>query len=254
MFRLIAILSIACFSLSFGAQAQTAPTTQTSEIEALTLRAENGDAESQYALAFMYFQGKHVPENISESMRWAHRSAEQGNMNAQGFLGANYYLGHGVPRNYTKSVNWLSKAADQGHRGAQNLLIKMFDPQGNIISPETHGLTEPSTNSARSSRDETNPVLRELKRLRADDSAIFNKKDGWTIVSGLADKSVWFFALDNHAAAPAYVKRTTVSNDGAVSIESKIKCGASKPVCDEMVQSFIALDQQIKAELHQSKN
>ena len=59
--------------------------------------AEQGNAEAQYALGFMYADGQGVPQNHAEAAKWWRLAADQGNTFAQYNLGTLYDNGHGVP-------------------------------------------------------------------------------------------------------------------------------------------------------------
>lgn len=56
-------------------------------IDALIKRAEAGDANAQYALGSMYANGKGVPQDDAEAMKWWRLAAEAGDVDAQLFLG-----------------------------------------------------------------------------------------------------------------------------------------------------------------------
>src|SRR6266480_2303878 len=47
------------------------------------IRAEQGDAKSQFQLGAMYYYGKGVAKDYVEAARWYSKSAEQGDANAQ---------------------------------------------------------------------------------------------------------------------------------------------------------------------------
>ena len=51
------------------------------------LSAEQGNADGQYELGRMYFQGQGVPQDYKEAVKWYRLSAEQGFANAQHNLG-----------------------------------------------------------------------------------------------------------------------------------------------------------------------
>jgi len=48
------------------------------EIDALRARAEQGDAPAQFALGVMYAEGRGVPQDDAEAVRWYGLAAEQG--------------------------------------------------------------------------------------------------------------------------------------------------------------------------------
>jgi TPR repeat protein len=58
--------------------------------------AEQGDADAQASLGFMYGNGQGVPQDYKEAVRWFRKAAEQGNANAQCNLGVAYDSGQGV--------------------------------------------------------------------------------------------------------------------------------------------------------------
>ena len=62
----------------------------------------------------MYANGRGVPEDDREAVKWYRAAAEQGHASAQGALGDLYYLGRGVPEDYVKAYAWLNLAAAQG--------------------------------------------------------------------------------------------------------------------------------------------
>jgi len=76
--------------------------------------AEQGNADAQLRLGLMYANGKGVPENDAEAVKWYHKAAEQGNAIAQSRLGYMYEYGNGVARNVAEAVKWYRKAAEQG--------------------------------------------------------------------------------------------------------------------------------------------
>ena len=84
--------------------------------------AEQGDAKAQFTLGVMYDNGKGVPENDAEAVKWFRKAAEQGNASAQSTLGIMYVLGIGVPEDYVKAHMWFSLAKAEGHEGAAKSL------------------------------------------------------------------------------------------------------------------------------------
>lgn len=77
-------------------------------------RAEDGDSEAQFRVAFNLQTGFKTEKNLGESMKWALRSAEKGYLAALIFLGQKFALGiGGVEKNYEEAFKWLSKAAEQ---------------------------------------------------------------------------------------------------------------------------------------------
>ena len=90
------------------------------------LLAEAGVAEAQIALGWAYANGRGVPRDIAEAVRWFRRAAEQGVANAQYALGAMYDNGQGVVQDDAEAVRWYRMAAEQGFAEAQYNLGNMY--------------------------------------------------------------------------------------------------------------------------------
>ena len=81
--------------------------------------ADQGNADAQYALGFMYARGQGVPQNYAEAAKWWRLAADQGNTFAQYNLGTLYDNGNGVPQNKAEALKWYHLAAERGNDGAQ---------------------------------------------------------------------------------------------------------------------------------------
>ncbi len=88
------------------------------KIEELHKVAEQGEAFAQTFLGNKYAEGRGVPENDREAVKWYRKAAEQGWPGAQCDLGIMYEKGEGVPEDYVRAYAWANLAAAQGHRGA----------------------------------------------------------------------------------------------------------------------------------------
>jgi predicted RNase H-like HicB family nuclease len=86
------------------------------------LAAEKGDAEAQASLGFMYFEGKRIPQDYAEAVRWYRMAAERGNAIGQASLGDMYKQGRGVAQDYAEAARWYRKAAEQGFPEGQTKL------------------------------------------------------------------------------------------------------------------------------------
>lgn len=98
--------------------------------------AEQGFAEAQFTLGVIYDEGKGVPRNHEEALKWYRKAADQGHAKAQLIIGAMYFQGNGVLQDYEEAVRWYKKSADQGYSGAQTLLGVMY-MEGKGV-PENH--------------------------------------------------------------------------------------------------------------------
>jgi len=86
--------------------------------------AEQGDVSAQYNLGIIYANGRGVPENNAEAIKWFRKAAEQGHASAQNNLGKMYDNGEGVPENDVEALKWYSLAKAQGFKiAADNLDI-----------------------------------------------------------------------------------------------------------------------------------
>jgi len=90
------------------------------QAKALRVLAEQGDAQAQYRLGFMYRHGQGVPQDNGEAFRWYRKAADQGNAAAEYGVGYMYSQGLSVPQDYTEADRWRRKAADQGYAMAQD--------------------------------------------------------------------------------------------------------------------------------------
>ena len=96
-------------------------------LERLRIYAEQGNAEAQAGLGFIYAVGQGVPENIIQSVAWYRRAAEQGDATAQFNMGLAYAKGEGAPKDAVQAATWFRKAAEQGIAIAQFDLGKAYE-------------------------------------------------------------------------------------------------------------------------------
>ena len=89
--------------------------------------AQQGYALAQCHLGWMYANGKGVVQNDTEAIKWYQKAAQQGNALAQCHLGFTYEKGKGVAQDYTEAAKWYRKAAQQGNLTAQNNLGVMYE-------------------------------------------------------------------------------------------------------------------------------
>ena len=95
-------------------------------VEACRTAAEQGNARAQYNLGLMHDNGKGVPQDDGEAVKWYRLAAEQGYAPAQLNLGVMYSKGEGVPQDYAEAVKWHRLAAEQGDAPAQLNLGLMY--------------------------------------------------------------------------------------------------------------------------------
>ena len=100
---------------------------QTPEIEALRARAEEGDASVQFNLGFRYGNGRSVPQDDAEAVRWYRLAADQGHVSAQYNLGVMYANGEGVPQDDVEAHMWTNLAAAQSSGELRDHWVKNRD-------------------------------------------------------------------------------------------------------------------------------
>ena len=96
--------------------------------------AEQGVADAQAFLGFMYAQGRGVPQDDAEAVRWHHQAAEQGHALAQAKLGAMYAMGRGVPQDYVQAHKWFNLAASRLSSSEQELRDKAVQARNGVAS------------------------------------------------------------------------------------------------------------------------
>ena len=102
-------------------------------LEEWTPLAEQGYPKAQFNLAYMYDNGKGVPQDYKTAVKWYTLAAEQGIAPAQYNLALMYNNGKGVPQDYKTAVKWYTLAAEQGHAKSQyNLGISYAKGEGVI--------------------------------------------------------------------------------------------------------------------------
>ncbi len=128
-----------------------------SALEEFFLLAEQGNAEAQYRVGMMYYNGEGVPKkqpslgitfekaengdvseqfmagfliegkglarhDIREAIHWYSKAAKHGDARAQFALANMYYNGVGVAQNYEEAMKWYAKAAEGGNTKATESL------------------------------------------------------------------------------------------------------------------------------------
>jgi TPR repeat protein len=74
----------------------------------------------------MYGNGLGVARDEAEAARWYKKAAELGDAEAQFKLGNMFYQGDGVPKDNVEARRWYRMAADQGHAESQRALQLLY--------------------------------------------------------------------------------------------------------------------------------
>jgi uncharacterized protein len=87
--------------------------------------AAKGHAGAQYALGWIYVEGKGVAQNTTAAVKWYKLAAAQGYQLAQSKLGYLYYNEPAI-KDYSKAAKWYRLIAKQGDASAQYMLGYMY--------------------------------------------------------------------------------------------------------------------------------
>jgi len=81
--------------------------------------AEEGNANAQYSLGFLYENAQGVQKDAENAINWYQIAAERGHVKAQSALGFMYDEGKDVPRNYVEAYKWYDLATTNGDEPAR---------------------------------------------------------------------------------------------------------------------------------------
>ncbi len=88
-----------------------------------------------------------------------------------------------------------------------------------------------------------------LSRLREDPSVSIRNERGWTVATKESGRIIWSFTPTEHPAHPSFVKREVIEKDGSIYIDTSARCGAQKSVCDQLVQDFVELNNNVRKQM-----
>lgn len=89
--------------------------------------ADDGDAEAQYYLGYMYEKGQGVAKDQVLMRKWYQRAADAGNAKAQYKVAVGYAFGlAGLPQSDEDAAKWLRQSAENGYKRAQKTLGRAY--------------------------------------------------------------------------------------------------------------------------------
>ncbi|MBI3900427.1 MAG: protein kinase [Gammaproteobacteria bacterium] len=91
------------------------------EFDRVKAAAEAGDANAQFRLAHMLWDGTAGTRDETQARDWMERAAEQGHRDAQFALGSFYERRNDV----RTAAGWYQRAAEAGHNDARNALLRL---------------------------------------------------------------------------------------------------------------------------------
>jgi hypothetical protein len=89
-----------------------------SVIEQIQNKANSGNTDAMFILGREYYEGKILPKDVIEAIRWWKKAAEAGDSNSMYNLGICSSLGTGVNTSDTNAFIWWLKAAEAGQAKA----------------------------------------------------------------------------------------------------------------------------------------
>ena len=103
--------------------------------------AEEGDADAQYNIGWMYLNGYGLRVNDSLALEWWEKASEQGHSDASFSIGMLYSLGEGeVPKDSTRAIDYYLLAAKDGQEDAITILKAMMMRNDKEISGRMHSI------------------------------------------------------------------------------------------------------------------
>jgi hypothetical protein len=93
----------------------------------VTPLAEQGNADAQLALGWMYFNGRPPPKDTPQALKWWGKAADQDNASAQNLMGREFEFGWGGnPIDMGEAANWYLRAANLANHTAEHQLAMMY--------------------------------------------------------------------------------------------------------------------------------
>jgi len=92
----------------------------------LNLPKNRNNAEAQYFIGEMYYQGQGTLKNTNKAIEWYKKAAAQGEISSMVNLGVAYQLGDGVLSDPDKAFYYFKKAADAGSPSGMANLGEMY--------------------------------------------------------------------------------------------------------------------------------
>jgi TPR repeat protein len=116
VFSIAAIMAGCAGSNYYKGMKNYKPDNGADAVKELTPLAEQGNADAQFNLASLYYQGLGVPQDYKQAVKWFRKSADQGNTSAQVNLGTIYAEGvQGViEKDYPQALMWFIFPAAKG--------------------------------------------------------------------------------------------------------------------------------------------
>jgi TPR repeat protein len=92
-----------------------------------------GNAEAMMGMSWIYGNGRGVPKNEPEGLRWRRMAAENGNTDAMWLIGMAYEKGENVPQDYAEAMRWYKTAADRKDTSAMRSIANLYEKGLGVI-------------------------------------------------------------------------------------------------------------------------
>lgn len=96
-------------------------------LESLISKATTGDLDSQFNLAFKYYEANGVEQNYKQAFYWFEKAALQNDPTSQFNLGRMYDEGEGVKEDDNKAKEWYLRAIENDYCAAFNNLGMLYE-------------------------------------------------------------------------------------------------------------------------------
>ncbi len=126
LFAVMLAPSLFCGLMAAERQAKEPLEKNPENIKTVRVLAEQGNASAQCFLGNAYFEGKGVPQNYVEAVKWWDKASKQGYAHAQSMLANAYHKGIGVPKDYGKSIKIYRSLAEAGDAHGQAMLSDAY--------------------------------------------------------------------------------------------------------------------------------
>jgi uncharacterized protein len=132
----VAMAIVCAAAIGCGNNDDEATAEMPAAVKAVYEAAEKGDAEAQFALGNIYYNGEGITQDYEQAAFWTYAAAEQGHIPAQFYYGLLLENGEGVERNFKEAVEWWKRAAAQGNVDAQYKLGSTFALERGVAEPD----------------------------------------------------------------------------------------------------------------------
>lgn len=164
--------------------------------------AEEGDADAQYNIGWMYMNGYGLRVNDNLALEWWQKAADQGHSDASFSIGMLYSLGDGeISKDPDKAIDYYLIAAIDGHEDAIAILKSMMLRNDQSILDRLYSIindheslfgiqrqVKASKLNARKGPSTESEVMARL--LKGETVLELNKQELWSQVVVLRDKEI----------------------------------------------------------------